>query len=505
MSSRAEAFGHYQRSLRLFSRDVVGVPLYPYQYEPGDQVVEMVAEGRNESITWEMPRQSGKNETSAQLEALLLARFGERGGQIVKCAPTWKPQIVNSKLRLEQRTAQVIQKLPFLKYRGRFGYMHECGRASIAFLSAAPSASVVGATASLLMEVDEAQDVDRAKFEKEFSPMRASTDAPVVYYGTTWTDDTLLERAKRDIREGRVQGRIIRVLPDVVAESNPAYGRFVDSEVQRKGRDHPLVKTQYFLEPLETGGRALSPQTLGLMAGTHPPRTQRTQEAQIVAGLDFAGADENAGDLSALIAGSSRDSVALTVGELTWMVIAEGIYEPVVKILARYEWNNVHPTSLHGMLYHMLSNVWKVNRVHCDETGVGEASTRFLQRALNRPNREIVVGVKFDSAWNADTELASQYMAACLGARLFDYQSATAQPLRDAGVETPDTSDPDRHAWWQRGHARLEAKANRRFRLRVPESEGHDDLLLSEQLMVDAGYNAGQPRTAKSTRINIYG
>jgi hypothetical protein len=466
----------------------------------------MVAEGRNAIITVEMPRQSGKNETSAQIEALLLARYGGRGGQMVKTAPTWKPQIVNSKLRLEQRAAQVTARLPFLRFRGRMGYILECGRASIAFLSAQPGASVVGATASLLLEVDEAQDVDKAKYEKDFSPMRASTGAAVVAYGTTWTDDTLLEEFKGQIRNGLTPGQIVRILPDEVADANPAYGEFVDREVARKGRDHPLVKTQYFLEPLETKGRALSPQTLDLMAGQHPPQERRQDEAQIVAGLDFAGGDEDGGSLEALLRGSGRDSVALTIGALNWVVVADGVYEPVVRILAKYEWSNRNPVSLHGVLFEILDNRWKVDRVHCDESGVGETSTRFLQQAMNRPGREPrVVGVKFDSAWNTDRRIAGQYMAACLGARLMDCHTPGVMPLAEAGRETPDTSHPSRHAWWQRGHAKVEARAGYAFRLRVPSDEGHDDLLLAEQLMIDAAYASGKPRSMRTGTVKFYG
>ncbi|MFZ1752730.1 MAG: hypothetical protein WBO46_15015 [Caldilineaceae bacterium] len=505
--TRQEAYAKYQRESRLFSRDVVGVPLYPYQTHWADYVVAMAAEGRNETVVVKMPRQSGKNETSAQIEAMLLSRMAGRGGQMVKCAPTWKPQIIASMLRLEQRTGQMQINRPGLKlvFRKRYGYMVTCGKAALSFLSAAPTANVVSHTASLLMEVDEAQDVDSAKFQKDFSPMRASTGAPIVAYGTSWTDDTLLMEFEKDIREGRTSGRVFRVLPDEVADANPAYGDFVDSEVRRKGRQHPLVKTQYFLEELESGGRALSPQTLHLMAGGHAPRQRRSNESQVVAGLDFAGSDENAGDIAALLAGSSRDSVALTIGELHWTVIADGVYEPVVRILTRYEWVNVHPASLHGALYRILWQEWRVDRCHCDETGIGETNTRLLQQAINRPGRERVVGVKADGAWNADTRMAGRYMAMVLGARLMDYQSATAEPIRDAGQELPDDSDPDCHAWWQRGHARIEAKAGQRFRLAVPESEGHDDLLKSELLLVDAAYDAGQPRVMKSGTVKIYG
>lgn len=494
--NRRDAFRRIQRNMALFSRDVIGVPLYEYQVEWSDYSLNVVREGRNETVVVEMSRQSGKNETSSQLEAAILAGHGGKGGIIVKTAPTWKPQIVNSKLRLEGHTDRITERMPWLTFRNRVGYIRECGKAQIHFLSADPAANVVGATASLLMEVDEAQDVDKAVFDKRFSPMRASKASPVIFYGTTWSDDTLLERAKNEVLDGRVKGKYYRILPERIALSNPAYGEFVDSETRRLGREHPLIKTQYYLEQLPTAGRILTPQHLGLMVGQHERQDQRNQQRQIVAGLDFAGSDENAGSIEALIAGSSRDSVALTIGELNWIAIAQGVVEPHVKILARYEWVNVHPTSLHSTLYEILWNRWKVNRVHCDETGVGATGTRFLQSALNKGSLEIVVGRTFDSGWNTHTEITSRYLAAVYGSRLLDYVPGF-DVVDVAHQEMPDTGDPTRHAWWQRGHAKLESKPMKKFRAVVPESEGHDDLLMSEMLMMDAAHECGAPREVR--------
>jgi hypothetical protein len=497
-SARSSALAAYQRSTALFSRDVVGLPLYPYQTPWADRIVEAASEGRNETIVVEMSRQSGKNETSAQLEALLLARLGGRGGAMVKCAPTWKPQIVNSKLRLEQRSAMVCERLPFLTYRPRAGYMMECGRASLTFLSAALHSSVVGATASLLMEVDEAQDVDKAKFDKDFSPMRASTGAPVVFYGTAWTDSTLLERAKRDVLDGRAAGAVYRVPWDVAAESNPAYGAYVEGEIRRLGKDHPLIRTQYDLIPLASGGYMLAPQVLSLMAGEHPSVERRTGQAQIVAGLDFAGADEHAGELASLMMGSNRDSVALSVGAMNWVRLADGIVEPHVTCLARYEWVNVHPATLHGALYEILWNRWRVDRVHCDATGIGATGTAFLASSINKPGRERVIAVNFDGGWETHTRLASQFVAAAQGARFRDFQAYGVNPIAAAGSETPDRGNVQAHAWWQRGHARLEARPSRRFRAYVKDDEGHDDLLIADMLMVDAAHAIGQPSSMTS-------
>lgn len=494
MSSRIEAFRSCQRNMGLYSRHITGTPLHPYQSEWADYILAVVDERRNETVTVEMPRQSGKNETSAQLEVALLSKYAKRGGDIVKCAPTWKPQIVNSKLRFDNRSKQAARRLPFLRFKSTQGYIYQCDRASLQFLSADPEASVVGATASLLMEVDEAQDIDKQKFNRDFSPMRASTAAPLIAYGTTWTDDTLLEEFKQGIQEGRTKGRVFRVLPETVAEANPAYGEFVDAEVQRMGRQHPLIKTQYFLEPLAQAGRMIKAEQLRLMVGEHERQERRRREAQIVAGLDFAGADEVTGDLVSLGSGSERDNVALTIGAPEWIRVAEGVIVPHIRILDRYEWTNLNPASLHTVLYDILWNRWRVDRVHCDATGVGSASTAFLAEALNLGGIERVHGIIFDGAWKAHTQITFGYLALINGARLKDYRPEGFDALRVAGQEAPPSHDTHQHAWWQRAHARLQGRAEQRVKSYVPESEGHDDLLRSEELMVDAAHALGVPR-----------
>ena len=46
---------------------------------------------------------------------------------------------------------------------------------ALMWLAAEPGANVVGHTAGLLLEVDEAQDVDVETFDRAFRPMAAST------------------------------------------------------------------------------------------------------------------------------------------------------------------------------------------------------------------------------------------------------------------------------------------------------------------------------------------
>lgn len=503
MTSRQEAFQKYQNDIYLFSRDIIGIPLYPYQTHIAQYIMDLVAERRNEAVVIEISRQAGKNQLAAVTETAMLARFGRQEVGIVKTSPTWKPQIVNSKMRFEAMAKRIEHRLPWIKYNPSMGYIYRCGRAMIQFLSADPSASVVGATASLLLSVDEGQDVDPSVYSKNFVPMRASTNAPVQMTGTTWTEDTLLYQTKQDIQEGRVKGTYFRVLPDEIALANPAYGEFVDTETKRLGRDHPLIKTQYYLEELASGGRMLKRQQVALMHGEHDRAERRTTERQIVAGLDFAGADEAAGELVSLSTASARDSVALTIGAVDWLTIAAGVIVPHLRILARYEWVNVNPVALHATLYEILWGRWKVNRVHADNTGIGATSTAFLAAALNKDGIERIAGQTFDGAWATHTRIAFNYLAAVNGTHVLDYRQ-NFDILDVAYKEQADPDDVDKRAWWQRAHARLQGKPGQKVKASVPDSEGHDDLLLSEMLMVDAAYAAGVPQVRRKAKSREY-
>ena len=54
------------------------------------------------TITVMFARQMGKNETSAQIDAYLLALYARHGGSLGKAVPSFKPQIINSILRLKE-------------------------------------------------------------------------------------------------------------------------------------------------------------------------------------------------------------------------------------------------------------------------------------------------------------------------------------------------------------------------------------------------------------------
>ena len=140
----------------LFADLASGIKLREYQVGAAVRIVDSILKGRGRSFVVMFPRQSGKNELQAQVEAYLLALLCQEDAEIVKVSPTWKPQSLNAMRRLER----ILERN--LVTRGQWqkesGYIYRVGRARIFFLSGSPEANIVGATASTLLEVDEAQD-----------------------------------------------------------------------------------------------------------------------------------------------------------------------------------------------------------------------------------------------------------------------------------------------------------------------------------------------------------
>ena len=253
------------------------------------------------TFTVEVARQGGKNELSAQLELLLLTLFMGQSGNLVKAAPTYIPQLLHSIRRLKERLTDA-------GYQGLWsteaGNVIQMGKARQLFLSAEPSARVVGATAHVLLEIDEAQEVDKEKYYKEFRPLAASTNATAVLYGTPWDGTSLLDEMREQNLELERQDGIKRHFHydwQEVARYNPLYQTFVEGERQRLGEEHPLFRSQYLLQPVH-GGRGF------LSAGQRAP----TAGAVYVAGLDLAGGTDDGDGIHATGESSARDSTVLT-------------------------------------------------------------------------------------------------------------------------------------------------------------------------------------------------
>ncbi len=357
-----------------------------YQKEVSERVVESVEHHLGLSIVVVFPRQSGKNELQAQLEASLLRMYFREAVDIVKIAPTWRPQAQNSLHRLE-RILRDSKAVRAIGWRRENGYIVGVGRARVIFLSGAPEANIVGATVSLLLEVDEAQDVLAAKYDKDVAPMAASTNATRVFWGTAWTSKTLLARELRAARElERKDGRrrVWVLTADDVASEVPEYGAFVREQVAKLGRSHPMVKTQFFSEEIDAEGGMFPAGRIALMRGEQAAAAQPAAGRVYAALLDVAGEDEGAVDGSegGELVNPRRDSTVLTIVEVDLSGLADpGLSKPRYLVAERKVWIGVKHSSLYGQI-RALAELWGVRFLVADATGVGAGLVSFLDRAL---------------------------------------------------------------------------------------------------------------------------
>jgi len=264
-------------------------------------------------------------------------------------------------------------------WESELGYIVKLGSARAIFLSANESASVVGNTAHLLLEIDEAQEVGKEKYTKEFKPMGATTNCTCVHYGTTWDDTTLLEEVKQaNLELERRDGikRHFRFDWQDVAKYNPDYLAYVESEKIRLGENHPLFLTQYRLLPIHGGGGFLSLEQRAQLQGEHSRLRAAAVNGIYVAGIDLAG-EEGDTTLSPY-----RDATVVTIAALETKSADGVIKEPYLKVVEHYRWTGKKHTELYPQLVDILKNVWRCRKVVVDATGAGEPVVSFLRKAL---------------------------------------------------------------------------------------------------------------------------
>ena len=453
MSLLSERIRHTLRLDPVYWAANCGVTLRPYQREIALAIKDSILHHRGLSFVVVLPRQSGKNELQAHLFSWLLFRYAKHGGNIVSVSPTFKPQTVNNMLKVKQKSLDLCLGSRGI-WRSSKGYIYTLGLANLLFFSGEPRANVVGATADLLLSVDEAQQVSITKFDKDFNPMTASTNATRVFWGTAWTSDTLLERERRTaLRQQGEDGlpRVFYYTAEDVRLHVPAYGRHVDSVIARNGRNHPLIRTQYFCETLDAQSGMFNPSRLMLMFGNAfplsksrgfgegaptegsgreglgldspspnsqntasalPPFSSSQTEAAAIASalppfsysqmggaggghaflLDIAGQDEsklNSLNFDTGLGNPGRDSTTLTIVSIDLSSL-ELLQKPTYHVVARHAWTGESHVTIFGKLK-ALAEQWNPQKIIIDATGVGEGLWAMLDRQF--PSR--VIPVKF--------------------------------------------------------------------------------------------------------------
>jgi len=351
------------------------------------------------------------------------------------------------------------------------GYILRVGQARAAFYSASTEANVVGATASILLEGDEAQDIDAFKWDKDFRPMAASTAATTVLWGTAWTANTLLARTIRTLRAAEQrdgQQRVFTVSWEEVAAEAPAYRRHVEGEIARLGADHPLIKTQYLLEEIDAGGGLFPREVQAMMRGSHPPPAGPLPGEEYALLVDVAGEAEERGGASLALDAAlrqrqpRRDSTAVTI-----VAVDRSGPLPRYRVAARHWWTGRPHHELQGALVR-LAEIWGASRVVVDATGLGAGLASFLRRALGPRVTPFVFTA------HSKSELGWAFRGLCASGR-----------FQDCATLPPDHPEAAAQAQFWREVAAADYAvdgASQRMRWGVADPSVHDDLLISAAL-----------------------
>ena len=419
--------------------------LRSYQREVLNSIICSIREKAGRSFVVIFSRQSGKNELQAQMFVYLLAVLSRYALNIVSVSPTFRPQTLTAVSRLEK----ILSRNIFTRrlWERRDGFKVRLGSSQVVFLSGHPSASVVGETAHILLSVDEAQAVDPRRFDTVFAPMAAAHNATRVFWGTSWTSNTLLARERRLAEAAEKEDGIRRVwiVPgDVVAAEVPSYAEFLQSEIAHLGRDHPIIRSQYFCEEIDAQSGMFNLTRLALMQGDRPPMSSpplwravpasrggieppsaasatlrsipvgRVAEEPFAFLLDVAGQDEarlrvgpgsgtGNGLYEAPLANPGRDAVSLTIASIDLSTLAT-LQAPTFRFVHRQQWTGLNHLAVFGKLK-SLAESWKPQHIVMDATGVGEGLWAMLDRAF--PRR--VIPVRFNR--QAKSEIGWRYLA----------------------------------------------------------------------------------------------
>ncbi|HUG16104.1 MAG TPA: hypothetical protein VMM78_13930 [Thermomicrobiales bacterium] len=461
--------------------------LRPYQIPVARAVADSVVNARGMELAAVFSRQSGKDELLAQLCAWLLWTRQYAGGSIVVALPALRPQGIISR---DHVIARLSGSLTAGKARVREGAIVQLGQAQARFLSAAPTASSRGNTASLLLVANEAQDIDVDTWDAVFAPMGASTNVTTLFMGTVWTSTTLLARQLRlladlERRDGR-QRRFI-VPWRVVAAELPAYGAYVRRQMDLLGEQHPFIRTEYELQELDGDGGLFPPERREPLRGPFRPLSRPAPNdppgAQYAFTIDVAGEEEDGLEGSIVRrARPRRDSTALSVVR----VVPGERGQPSYDIVARYEWTGTRHTTLHDRIAALVTRVWHARHIVIDATGIGAGLASFLTATLGE---RVVAPFIFSSV--SKSSLAWDLLSLIDAGRLRVYTPAAGDDAEQIRL--------DALFWKQLAACRFTVLPGpgRLIRWGVEDDTLHDDLLMSTALVAVLDRLDWRPRQAR--------
>lgn len=488
VGQRAEQFGR----IEVFSRVLANrYALRAYQAAPAETVLQSVFAGDGAQFAVMFSRQSGKDEMLAQTVAHLLWQYQSAGGSIVLAAPTFHPQAALMRDRLYDR---LRSKASGPRVKLKQGYVIQYGNASARFLSASPQANQRGQTASLLLVANEAQDIDPAVWDTVFTPMGASSNATTLFLGTAWRRDTLLARqiahlSHLEREDGRT--RVWRVDWEAVAAVVPAYGEHVTQQIAQFGRQHPAIRTEYFLEELDDAGSLFHAHRLAQLRGDHERRHAAEQGKRYALLIDVAGEDEHPLGQGVFDPDARRDSTAITVVEIghgstpvgsdmdgwTGSDLEVRSRLPHYRVVDRMALTGARTIAVHARIVDLAVNVWRASAVVIDATGVGAGLAAFLQASLASGKRPIRVKPFVFSA-QSKSALGWDFTDLIDTGRFKEY--------RDDSLDGTPEARLTAEYWRQLREVTFTTLPGpgKLMQWSVPAGRGHDDLVMSAALVV---------------------
>lgn len=371
-------------------------PLRLLQSEIIKRVENFVDAHQGGVMTIRSSRQTGKNEMAAVIQRrhLCYKQHSKTISSWIRTAPTYNPQIVNSKRRLDQilelNSKGIITHPLFFNKRLKKseGYIYQVGNATIEFLSSGKQSNVVGATASECLDMDEAHKINKAKFDEDFMPFTASTNAATLLWGVAADEMDTLQWYVNKNEEEKEKHLNLFYPCDMWAECVPTYAAHLEGRIKALGWDHPIIKTQYRLIPVSHEGTFVNAsQARNLFNSEHQrlmrPRPNRVYEMLI----DIAAGNENfnpEGSFDRFDTDSNEatntDSTVVWIYEVQDEMTTNNVF-PIVHMVSLNWWTGVPlPQQLEELKE--LINFWKVQKATVDAVGVGRQIAEDLEQTF---------------------------------------------------------------------------------------------------------------------------
>jgi hypothetical protein len=175
----------------------------------------------------------------------------------------------------------------------------------------------------------------------------------------------------------------------------PPYAAHVASVIAKHGRDHPLVRTQYFGETIDAESGMFPPARMALLKGE--PDYRPSAETPTAFLIDCAGTDEAQRQGEDYLVNPGRDSTALSITALDLSEIGT-LQAPIFRVYERHTWQGSDALQIYGQII-ALAETHRPQYFVIDATGVGDGLAALLTRRFG-PDR--VIPVRFTATVKSD-------------------------------------------------------------------------------------------------------